>query len=416
MSSANAYPTSEIARALNERTFMDLYIPRIGETYTEKDVRFLFDHANLANVEYVDFVKVKSFAPDAAPKYCAFVKIAHWYTDIAQKELAEKGSHKFFLAHLGRTEIPRDCEHWLLLPNKTPLARSKVNIHQLASYTDELFAKMEDQTQEMEKQKECIYEQGLQLQQQKTLIDEQTVQIKHLFNLCSFQNAQICQLHYAFQRALNEDDEDGEDMSLEPAVTAAAAEKHVVIRSATSSPSDAMETADLLDWDTVEHCVEPVKFSHRLDEFTMDNIKLPSSPPLLVRSKTVFLSNSSLNAIEDSDDDGPLTLDMLATPPRFERTKSAVMTDSALDAMETEGDNDVVMVDLQSAPPPLTRQNCDPKYQLYYATEDPVATDMKVVNELPPPTALFRQASVSHRRTSPTEARIQYSDEICYNK
>jgi hypothetical protein len=389
---------------------MDLYIPRISAYYTEQHVKSLFEQADLACVEYVDFVKLKSFAPDDVPKYCAFVKIGNWYTDIVQKELAEKGSHKFFLAQ---------SEHWLLLPNKTPLARSKVNIHQLASYTDELFAKMEDQTQEMEKQKECIYEQGLQLQQQKTLIDEQTVQIKHLFNLCSFQNAQICQLHYAFQRALNEDDEDGEDMSLEPAVTAAAAEKHVVIRSATSSPADAMETTDLLDWDTVEHCVEPVKFSHRLDEFTMDNIKLPSSPPLLVRSNTVFLSNSSLNAMEDSDDDGPLTLDMLATPPRFERTKSAAMTDSALDAMETqEGDNDVVMVDLQSAPPPLTRQNCDPKYQLYYATEDPVETDMKADenNELPPPTALFRQASVSHRRTSPTEARIQYSDEICYNK
>ncbi len=379
MSSTNAYPANAVAPALREQTLMDLYIPRIGETYTEKDVRFLFDHANLAHVEYVDFVKIKSFAPDAAPKYCAFVKIGHWYTDIAYKEITEKGSHKFFLAHLGRTEIPRDCEHWLLLPNKTPLARSKVNIHQLATYTDELFVKMEDQAQEMEKQKECIYEQGLKLQEQRALIDEQTTQIKHLFNLCSFQNAQICQLHYAFQRALNEDDEDGEDTCLEPAVAAA---EHLVIRSEPSSPSTAMETVDLLDWDTVEHCVEPVKYSHRLEEYTMDNIPLPSSPPRLVRSKTVFLSNSSLDDMDE--DDGPLTVDMLSTPP------------------------------------PLTRQNCNPEYQSFYATEQPVSTDMEVeekeVHELPPPTALFRQASVSHRRTSPTEARIQYSDEICYNK
>jgi hypothetical protein len=355
---ANAYPAVAVAPALKEQTLMDLYIPRIGASYTEADVRFLFDQANLAYVEYVDFVKVKSYTPDAAPKYCAFVKIGHWYTDIAHKELIEKGSHKFYLAHLGRTQIPRECEHWLLLPNKTPLARTKVNIHQLAQYTDELFAKMEDQTQEMEKQKECIYEQSLQLQQQKALIDEQTVQIKHLFNLCSFQNAQISQLHHAFQRALNEDDDDGEDTCLEPRVNEN--DEHIVIRSATSSPSAAMETVDLLDWDTVEHCVEPVKYSHKLAEFTMDNIELPSSPPRLVRSQTVFLSNSSL------------------------------------DAMDKQGnDDDAVMVDLQSTPPPLIIQ------------------DAHLMDMVP---NIYRQNAVSHRVPSPTEARVKYSDEICYNK
>jgi hypothetical protein len=355
---ANAYPAVAVAPALKEQTLMDLYIPRIGASYTEADVKFLFDQANLAYVEYVDFVKVKSYTPDAAPKYCAFVKIGHWYTDIAQKELIEKGSHKFYLAHLGRTQIPRECEHWLLLPNKTPLARTKVNIHQLAQYTDELFAKMEDQTQEMEKQKECIYEQSLQLQQQKALIDEQTVQIKHLFNLCSFQNAQISQLHHAFQRALNEDDDDGEDTCLEPRVNEN--DEHIVIRSATSSPSAAMETVDLLDWDTVEHCVEPVKYSHKLAELTMDNIELPSSPPRLVRSQTVFLSNSSL------------------------------------DAMDKQGnDDDAVMVDLQSTPPPLIIQ------------------DAHLMDMVP---NIYRQNAVSHRVPSPTEARVKYSDEICYNK
>jgi hypothetical protein len=380
MSSANAYPTSGIARQLNDRTFMDLYIPRIGETYTEKDVKFLFDHANLAAVEYVDFVKVKSFTPDAAPKYCAFVKIAHWYTDIAQKELAEKGSHKFFLAHLGRTEIPRDCEHWLLLPNKTPLARSKVNIHQLATYTDELFAKMEDQTQEMEKQKECIYEQSLQLKDQKALIDEQTTQIKHLFNLCSFQNAQISQLYHSFQRALNEDDEDGEDTCLEPAEKDAV--EHIVIRSEQSSPTTAMETVDVLDWDTVEHCVEPVKFSHKLAEFTMDNIKLPSSPPRLVRSQTVFLSASALNAMDTQDDDDTVMVDLQSTPPPLTR----------------------------SAPPPLTRNDCDPEYMYYQETKDNAAHLMEIEPNI------YRQNAVSQRVPSPTEARVKYSDEICYNK
>lgn len=371
MSSANAYPANAIAPALKEQKLMDLYIPRIGASYVEADVKFLFEQANLAYVEYVDFVKVKSFTPDAAPKYCAFVKIGTWYTDIAQKEIAEKGSHKFFLAHLGRTEIPRDCEHWLLLPNKTPLARTKVNIHQLAAYTDELFEKMEDQTQEMEKQKECIYEQSLQLQQQKALIDEQTVQIKHLFNLCSFQNAQICQLHYAFQRALNEDDDEGEDTCLEPMVKDDA--EHIVIRSATSSPTVAMETVDLLDWDTVEHCVEPVKFSHKMAEFTMDNIQLPSSPPRLERSKTVFLSTNSLEE-KSEDNDEPYVLDMLSTPPS------------------------------------LTRQNCNEDYIRQHATdeEEPLIMDMAP--------NIYRQNAVSQRLPSPTEARVKYSDEICYNK
>lgn len=408
MSSANANAVSAIASALIEQPFMDLYIPRIGASYVEADVRFIFEQANLAYVEYVDFVKVKSFAPDAPVKYCAFVKIGHWYTDIAHKELTEKGSHKFYLAHLGRTQIPRECEHWLLLPNKTPLARSKVNIHQLAAYTDELFEKMEDQTQEMEKQKECIYEQSLQLQQQKALIDEQTVQIKHLFNLCSFQNAQICQLHHAFERALNDDDDDGEDTCLEPAVTAAA--EHIVIRSATSSPSAAMETVDLLDWDTVEHCVEPVKYSHRLEEFTMDNIPLPSSPPRLVRSQTVFLSNSSLDEMEEKggeDDDEPLTLDMLSTPPRL-RSNTVVMPTNSLE----EEDKDVVMLDTQftaAIPPPLTRNNCNEEYEHYKATE----RDAQLMDMAP---NIYRQNAVSQRLPSPTEARVKYSDEICYNK
>jgi hypothetical protein len=169
-----------------------------------------------------------------------------------------------------------------------------------------------------------------------------------------------------------------------------------------------METVDLLDWDTVEHCVEPVKYSHRLEELTMDNIPLPSSPPRLVRSKTVFLSNSSLDEMEEEEDDdeGPLTLDMLATPPRLERSKTVVMPTKSL---EEEEDKDVVMVDTQSTPPPLTRNNCNPEYQDYKATEK----DAHLMDMAP---NIYRQNAVSHRVPSPTEARVKYSDEICYNK
>jgi hypothetical protein len=134
-----------------------------------------------------------------------------------------------------------------------------------------------------------------------------------------------------------------------------------------------METVDLLDWDTVEHCVEPVKFSHKMAEFKMDNIQLPSSPPPLVRSKTVFISTNSLE--EKSQDDGEIyTLDMLSTPPA------------------------------------LTRQNCNEDYIRQHATdeEEPLIMDMAP--------NIYRQNAVSQRLPSPTEARVKYSDEICYNK
>lgn len=366
----NVTVTNSIAPALVEQNQMDLYIPRISPLYTEADVKFKFQEANLAYVEYVDFVKLKpayNSPADEEPKYCAFVKIAVWYTSIVSKELTEKGSHKFYLAHTGNQRIPPHNQYWLLLPNKTPLARSKVNTHQLAAYTDELFAKLEDQSQEMEKQKECIYEQGLQLQQQKSLIDEQTAQIKHLFNLCSFQNSQISQLYYAFQSALNADDENDEGEPLEPIVREPA--EQIFIRSETSSPTSAMETVDLLDWDKVEHCIEPVKYSHKLEAMS-DNLQLPSSPPPLTRSKTVFISNTSLDALDDE------------LPP----------------------------------PPALTRQNCNAEYGIEHAAEEPIVIDavMDANNdELPPPT-IYRQAS--QRRPSPTEARVKYSDEICYNK
>jgi hypothetical protein len=133
-----------------------------------------------------------------------------------------------------------------------------------------------------------------------------------------------------------------------------------------------METVDLLDWDTVEHCVEPVKFSHKLEEFKMDNIPLPSSPPRLVRSQTVFLSNNSLDALVN--DDEPYVLDMLSTPPS------------------------------------LTRQNCNPDYVRQHATDD----EEPLIMDMAP--NIYKQNAVSKRLPSPTEARIKYSDEICYNK
>jgi hypothetical protein len=402
-----------IAPALSEQTCSDLYIPRISPSYTEDDVKFMFQQANIAHVEYVDFVKLKPVSDDCEIKYCAFVKIGWWYTPVVFKEIDEKGSHKFFLAHTGKPGIPRDNQYWLLLPNKTPLARSKVNIHQLAAYTDELFAKMEDQAQEMEKQKECIYEQGLQLQEQKLLIEEQTVQIKHLFNLCSFQNSQIAQLHYAFQRALTDDDENGEDTCLEPVDRDVA--EQIVIRSATSSPTAAMETVDLLDWDKVEHCVEPVAYSHKVEDMMMDNLQIPSCPPPLVRSNTVFLSNTSLDALDD-----------LPPPPALTRQDcNAEYGHDQEEALVI----DAVMEDELPPPPALTRQNCNAEYG--HDQEEALVIDVVMEDELPPPPALtrqncnpdyvrecelIRQASVSHKRQSPTEARVKYSDEICYNK
>jgi hypothetical protein len=120
---------------------MDIYVPRINPAHTEENVREVFANQNIGYVEYVDFVKSKPSSDLSVPTpvyYSAFIKVAY-HGDKSENsvhtELLTNGSYKL---HLNRSEF------WVLLPNKTPLPRTKVNVHQLAQYTDELYQKTSD--------------------------------------------------------------------------------------------------------------------------------------------------------------------------------------------------------------------------------------------------------------------------------
>jgi hypothetical protein len=118
------------------KNMLDVYIPRIDGRYTEEDFNFTFRALGVGITEHVDFVAKKDPETKAILFYSAFIHLQEWspyhnaYSEMLQNQ-------KFNLKIT-------DTEFWILLPAKTPITRSKVNTHQLAAYTDELFVKVED--------------------------------------------------------------------------------------------------------------------------------------------------------------------------------------------------------------------------------------------------------------------------------
>ena len=121
-------------------TIMDLYIARIGDQYDENAVKQVFLDYGIGMVEYVDFVatKDKNVPEGQSPRilyYSAFVHLAIWGTNVNLK--MEFHKNKIFKLQL------KPKEYWMLLPNKKPILRTKVNIHQLAAFTEELFERVD---------------------------------------------------------------------------------------------------------------------------------------------------------------------------------------------------------------------------------------------------------------------------------
>ena len=254
MSSKNYYSSNKIASGLNVNTdFLDIYIPKIGAGFEEQDVKNIFMSNNLGNVVYVDFVEVvpkpttttntcnpvtnpnsnlncttrliptsPTCSPPASVKrkqipappvpvqappplekqYSAFVRLTHWYKPDATNSIGVSGSYKFY--------VSRDM-YWLLLPAKTPLPRTRLNVHQLASYYNEMNVKIDaqaiifteqdtrilQQSEIIAKQAEQIAELLEQTRSQSTQITEQSTSINRLFELCEFQHKQVGELQYA---------------------------------------------------------------------------------------------------------------------------------------------------------------------------------------------------------------------------
>ena len=151
---------------------LDLYISRIYDNrYTEDHIKHNFQFLGIGIVDYADIVATKDPVTKEIVFYSAFIKLrewntaAHWYADFIR--------HKSLKIVLSKTEF------WAVFPAKKPLLpRSKVNTHQLAAYTDELFEKFEKQSKQLEVQQQMIDLQSKNIEQLLGKLEEQTAEIK----------------------------------------------------------------------------------------------------------------------------------------------------------------------------------------------------------------------------------------------
>ncbi len=127
--SANAEPSQE-----NLTDTLYLYIPRASLKTTEFTVRDAFFHNNVGDVDYCDLVVIKDKVTKEPQHMSVFLKLASWNPfTAARSDFRTMGSIKLHLAN----------EFWIILPNKTPLPRTHVNVSQLAASTDTLFEQTE---------------------------------------------------------------------------------------------------------------------------------------------------------------------------------------------------------------------------------------------------------------------------------
>jgi predicted ATP-dependent protease len=146
---------------------LSLYIPRIGGHHTEQSVMQTFHILHVGRVAFVDFVAIKE--KDAEPQtktkgskptkfYSAFVQMAQWNPHcIVYNEIQAGKRHDLI--------VDRNLhEFWMLLPSKAEMIpRSRVNTHQLAAYTSELFDAVAGTEKSIENYKKKIEEQSAEI-------------------------------------------------------------------------------------------------------------------------------------------------------------------------------------------------------------------------------------------------------------
>jgi hypothetical protein len=142
-----------------------LYIPRIKDTDANSETvyQILLDFG-IGVVEYVDFIAVRDKMDRTnIIYYSAFVKLYCWGVNyVAASEFRKNKTFKLFIN-------PR--EFWMLLPNNNPVPRSKINTHQLAAFTEELFEKVATQNQVIAIQDQKIKNQDQEIERQRSIIE-----------------------------------------------------------------------------------------------------------------------------------------------------------------------------------------------------------------------------------------------------
>lgn len=128
-------------------TNKSVYISRIEGRFDERDVIRIIESARVGRVQYVDFTAVKDNSPDAGLNpafkfYSAFVMMSEWNLS-ALSDMTERGQIKVWIDSSRTT-------YFMLRPGKegSEIPRSKVNTHQLAAYTAELYNRLDAMTKE----------------------------------------------------------------------------------------------------------------------------------------------------------------------------------------------------------------------------------------------------------------------------
>jgi hypothetical protein len=167
-----------------------VYIARVEAKYGERDIVEILSNARIGRVQYADMTAVKDNSPDAGPKpafkfYSAFVMMSEWNPN-ALADLREHGQIKVWVDS-NRTA------YWVLrfATEGSEIPRSKVNTHQLAHYTAELY----DRIKTAEKKTE----------EQATIIEDQNTSIAHMLEMMELvlakNEAADCVLRFATSAA-----------------------------------------------------------------------------------------------------------------------------------------------------------------------------------------------------------------------
>jgi hypothetical protein len=156
-----------------------VYISRIEGKYDERDIISIIQSANIGHVRYADMTAVKDNSPDAGPNpafkfYSAFVMMTEW-NPAALADLKQFGQVKVWVDS-NRTV------YWLLRPatEGSEIPRSKVNTHQLAHYTAELYVRAEEQAITIEDHSTRLKDLNDTVAFQAKMIEDQNERIAHM--------------------------------------------------------------------------------------------------------------------------------------------------------------------------------------------------------------------------------------------
>jgi len=122
----------------NNNNNMMVYIARMGATHSERDIIRILQHANIGLVAYADLTAVKDNSPSAGSNpetvwYSAFVMMKEW-NPVVLADMRQFGQVKVWIDS-------QSTAYWMLrfATEGSEIPRSRVNTHQLAHYTAELY-------------------------------------------------------------------------------------------------------------------------------------------------------------------------------------------------------------------------------------------------------------------------------------